>query len=278
MKLSISKIAILCIGFLLISSPSFSEDTYESLNWQYGPKTQNILGISSIFLPSDYQALNIENTDKYLKISENIPNGVSNYFGPNPNWWDGYFSFDKVGFVKDDNDINADELLKIMQDGMEASNNFRKQKGWGTMTLLGWEYPPIYDSNSKRLEWAFLFLVDNTNTKLVNYETRILGRNGYMSVLLVAKPELLDKAINDLNSSLSTFKFNPGEKYSEYKEGDRVAEFGLAALIAGGAAALASKKGLWAMLMGLLLAAKKFAFVIIIGLFAGIASLFKRKK
>jgi len=49
-------------------------------------------------------------------------------------------------------------------------------------------------------------------------------------------------------------------------------------LIAGGVAAVASKKGLWAMLMGLLFAAKKFAFVIIIGLFAGIVSLFKRKK
>ena len=49
MKLILSKIAILCIGFLLISSPSFAEDTYETLNWQYGPKTQNILGIATIF-------------------------------------------------------------------------------------------------------------------------------------------------------------------------------------------------------------------------------------
>ena len=141
--------------------------------------------------------------------------------------------------------------------------------------LLG---SPKYEKNSKRLSWAFLLLDDDSNNKIVNYETRILGRNGVMSVTLVTSPENLNRSIIELNNSLSTFKFNSGERYSEYKKGDRVAEFGLAALIAGGAAAVASKKGLWAILMGLLIAAKKFAFVIIIGLFAGIASLFKRKK
>ena len=65
---------------------------------------------------------------------------------------------------------------------------------------------------------------------------------------------------------------------NEYKKGDRVAEFGLAALIVGGAAAVASKKGLWAALVALLVGAKKLAFALIIGLFAGIASLFRRKK
>ena len=119
---------------------------------------------------------------------------------------------------------------------------------------------------------------EQTESEIVNYETRILGKNGVIKVVLVTDPGNLNLAVTELKNTLSTFEFNPGEKYSEYKQGDRVAEFGLAALIAGGAAAVASKKGLWALLMGLLIAAKKFAFVIIIGLFAGIASLFKRKK
>jgi hypothetical protein len=49
-------------------------------------------------------------------------------------------------------------------------------------------------------------------------------------------------------------------------------------LIAGGAAAVASKKGLWAALVALLVGAKKIAFALIIGLFAVIASLFRKKK
>ena len=99
-----------------------------------------------------------------------------------------------------------------------------------------------------------------------------------MEVVLVTSPENLSTAVKELNNSLSTFKFNPGEQYLEYKEGDRIAEFGLAALIAGGAAAVATKKGLWAMLVALLIGAKKFAVAIIIALFAGIASIFRRKK
>ena len=99
-----------------------------------------------------------------------------------------------------------------------------------------------------------------------------------MEIILVTSAENLDNAVRELKTSLSTFEFNPGEKYSEYKKGDRVAEFGLAALIAGGAAAVASKKGLWAVIAGFLVAAKKFAFAIVIALFAGIASIFRRKK
>ena len=265
---------LLFIGFFIINTHPFAEE----INWERGPKTQNILNLATIFLPEDFVALGIEETDKYLKLSENIPSGSDNYYGPNSDLWDGYFSFNKVGYIKDDDDIDNDELLDMMKNGMKSSNKYRLEKGWGTMTLLGWEYQPKYEKNSKRLSWAFLLLDDDSNNKIVNYETRILGRNGVMSVTLVTSPENLNRSIIELNNSLSTFKFNSGERYSEYKKGDRVAEFGLAALIAGGAAAVASKKGLWAILMGLLIAAKKFAFVIIIGLFAGIASLFKRKK
>ena len=272
---------VLTKHFVLLFASCFLLNTHplaEEINWERGPKTQNILNVATIFLPEDFVALGIKETDKYLKLSENRPTGSDNYFGPNTDLWDGYFSFDKVGYVKDDDDIDADELLNTMKNGMEASNKYRREKGWTTMTLLGWEYPPKYDRNSKRLGWAFLFLVDDSNTKVVNYETRILGRNGVMQVLLVASPENLSVAVNELNNSLSSFKFNPGEQYSEYKKGDRIAEFGLAALIAGGAAAVASKKGLWAALVALLVGAKKIAFALIIGLFAGIASLFRKKK
>ena len=277
MKLTVKKILILCISFLLISTPSFAEDSYESLKWQDGPKTQKILGLATIFLPENYVALDLEETDKYLELSQNMATGNRNFFGPNDSSWDGYFSFNKIGYVKDDDDINADDLLKQSRDDQKLANEYRREQGWGTLTILGWEYPPKYDSSNNRLEWAYLLLDAESNSELVNYETRILGRNGVMDVVLVTSPENLSTAVKELKNSLSTFKFNPGEKYLEYKEGDRIAEFGLAALITGAAAAVATKKGLWAMLGALLIGAKKFAVAIIIALFAGIASIFRRK-
>jgi uncharacterized membrane-anchored protein len=59
-----------------------------------------------------------------------------------------------------------------------------------------------------------------------------------------------------------------GERYAEFKQSDRVAEFGLAALIAGGAAALATKKGFWAIIAGFLAAAWKFVAAAVIGVLA----------
>lgn len=135
------------------------------------------------------------------------------------------------------------------------------------------------------LEWAFLIRDAESNTPVVNYYTRILGRTGVMEVILVASPDQMDAAIADLKQKFNGFEYNAGEKYSEFKQGDRVAEFGLAALILGGAAAVATKKGFWAVLGGFLAAAWKFIAVLLFAVIAKIGSvinwvksLFTRKK
>ncbi len=80
----------------------------------------------------------------------------------------------------------------------------------------------------------------------VNYTSRLLGRTGYFSSTLVTNEAKLKTHVEEYNKVLSKFEFNAGEKYSEFKEGDKVAEYGLAALVAGGAAAAVVKsKGLW---------------------------------
>jgi uncharacterized membrane-anchored protein len=44
---------------------------------------------------------------------------------------------------------------------------------------------------------------------------------------------------------LAGYDFNPGDRYSEFQEGDKVAAYGLGALVVGGAAAVAAKTGIW---------------------------------
>ncbi len=146
------------------------------------------------------------------------------------------------------------------------------------MTILGWRFQPRYDKKSNLLEWAFLAKEDKSNGKIINYNTRLLGRTGVMKVVLVADPDILDTAVSSFKNAINRYSFIKGEKYAEYREGDRVAEFGLAALIAGGVAAVATKKGFWAAIVAFFLAAKKLAIAAVIGLFMWIGSLFKRKK
>jgi uncharacterized membrane-anchored protein len=106
----------------------------------------------------------------------------------------------------------------------------------------------------------------------------LLGRSGVMSATLVSDPEHLPQDMAEFKTSLEKFSYVSGEKYTEFKQGDRVAEFGLAALILGGAAAVATKKGFWGAVVAFFAAFWKVILGAGIGVLAGLGSLFKRKK
>lgn len=64
-----------------------------------------------------------------------------------------------------------------------------------------------------------------------------------MSVMLVCDPEELPTVLPRFKSALKGFDYTAGNRYSEFRAGDHVAEIGLSALIVGGAAAAAVKTG-----------------------------------
>ncbi len=273
MKKIIDKSIFLC---LLIFNTSFAQE-HNTIDWQRGPSTYSITSKAQLFVPEDYVFLGTKETDKYLTLSENFASGEDYFFGPTNDSWESYFSFENLGYVEDDNDIDAKELLEQAIEAEKYGNAERKKNGWSPLYIEGWEFEPRYDTRNNLLEWAFL-LKDEQNKPLINYETRILGRSGVMNVVLVAAPEKLSSAVADFKQKIRRFKFVSGEKYSEYKEGDRVAEFGLAALITGGVAALATKKGAWAAIVAFFVAFKKLAIVGVLAILAWIGSLFRKKK
>ena len=145
------------------------------------------------------------------------------------------------------------------------------------MEVIGWQTPPHYDAATHRLEWAVSGKDLKTNSAVVNFNTRVLGRGGVTSAVLIARPDDLTAATNDFKSTLAGFEYAPGQRYAEYKPGDKVAKYGLAALITGGAAAIAVKTGLWKVIVGGLVAGWKFVAAAAVALFTGIARRFKRK-
>ena len=82
----------------------------------------------------------------------------------------------------------------------------------------------------------------------------------------------------DFKTLVPGYEFADGEKYGEFKPGDHVAEIGLAALITGGAAAVAAKKG-WFAAIGIALAKFwKLILIGVVGIGAAIRKLFSGKK
>jgi uncharacterized membrane-anchored protein len=193
---------------------------------------------------------------------------------PTAGWWS-VFSFNPVGYVKDDEKIDADALLSQMKAGDGPSNEERKRLGLKPLYTVGWHVAPHYDTATKRLEWGLK--VQSEGTISLNYTVRLLSRTGVMSATLVSSPETLDADVRSFKAALQGYEFNSGERYSEFKPGDHVAEFGLAALIAGGAAAVATKKGLWAVLGGFFAAFWKLLAGGAIALGAWLTSKFKKK-
>ncbi len=274
LRLSLAAALVLALPVQAETPQEKSEKAFQALQWHVGPSTENIGTKASIKLTPDLRFLDQSNTRKFLELTGNIPDSNHNLL-MSEDWWS-VFSFTDSGYVKDDEKIDADALLKQMKDNDEPANEERKRLGLGALYTDGWYVPPHYDTQTKRLEWG-LKLHSDQGTNL-NYTVRLLGRSGYMSATLVSSPEKLDADVKSFKKALENFDFNGGERYAEYKQGDRIAEIGLAALVAGGAAAIATKKGFWAVLGTFFAAAWKFIAAAVVGLGAWLKSFFDKKK
>jgi uncharacterized membrane-anchored protein len=154
------------------------------------------------------------------------------------------FRFSDDGHVKDDDKdkLNADKILRTIRDGTEAANAERKRRGWPAMGVVGWQQPPAYNKATQDLEWAVIG--KSEGERVINYNTRILGRRGVMEVKLVVSSEELEANLPLYRELFGTFEYKAGERYAEYRPGDKLAKYTLTALVAGGAVAVAAKTGL----------------------------------
>ena len=194
------------------------------------------------------------------------------FLSPTNRGWAVYFQYNDSGYVKDDDKdkLDADKLLKSIKKGTDAGNEYRKEHGNPILEIVGWDQKPAYDSTTHNLTWAIRATCQGE--QIVNYNTRLLGRKGVMEVILVCDPADLPKHLPEFNTLLAGYKFSTGETYAEYKPGDKVAKYGLGALVLGGAAVGAAKLGLLAWL-GVFLK-KGFKFVILV--VVAIAALWKK--
>jgi uncharacterized membrane-anchored protein len=254
--------AIACLSSMPAASAQ-DADPVEQLPWQNGPTVGRIGQRATIRIPDGYAFLDAAATRKLNEILENPPSRGEEYVvTPQDLAWIAFFTFSEIGYVKDDETLDADAMLDSIREGVKYGNEERRRRGWGTLRLIGWSAKPQYDDELKALAWAVLLESEDTQSKVVNYNTRLLGRRGVMEVTVVADPDDIAPSIADFKRLVPGYDFAAGEKYSEFRPGDHVAEIGLAALITGGAAAVASKKG-WFAAIGVALA--KFWKLLVVG-------------
>jgi uncharacterized membrane-anchored protein len=238
----------------------------QNLGWKVGPSEGKVAGRATIVIPAKYGFLGAADTSKFLTLMRNLPRNDSYTFAPLDLDWFAIFDFEDTGYIKDDEKIDAAAVLQSLKEGNARGNEERKRRGYPALTLEGWFVTPHYDTGTKRLEWATK--LSSEGGVSVNYRIRLLGRAGVMSAVLVSDPDSLEKDIRVFKAALNDFSFDPGQRYSEYREGDKIAEYGLTGLIIGGAAAAAAKTGLFKVI-------GKFAILIFVGAAAFIGGVFK---
>lgn len=164
----------------------------------------------------------------------------------NPDFdWFAVFEFDDIGYVPDDEkaDLDPDEMLASMVENEKLANEKRREMGYETLNLLGWAMEPTYNEQTNNLEWA-INLQSGGGDRVTNLNTRLLGREGVMKVTLVCDPEALTSTIPVYQEMLTSFGFQDGQRYAEYRKGDKIAKYGLTGLIVGGGVAALAKTGL----------------------------------
>jgi uncharacterized membrane-anchored protein len=207
-----------------------------------------------------------------MEAMKNPPTGIELGFVAPPELdWYIVFEFDDVGYVKDDekHSLDADSMLKAIKKGNEAANRERQKRGWSILTITDWEQKPQYNSITHNLEWAIR--AESEGSPVINYNTRLLGRNGVMRVSLVARPSRLVETLPKCKSVIDMFAFKQEYKYTEFRKGDKIAKYGLTGLIVGGATAVAVKTGAFKWLW-------KVGVAALIGAGALLRKLFRRRE
>jgi uncharacterized membrane-anchored protein len=257
------------------SSESPAASPLDQIVWNEGPGTARLGDVAEIQFPEGYVFTGPDGARSFLEANENPRGGDELGLLIHPledDLWFAIFSFDAIGYVKDDekDKLDPDGLLESIREGTAEANKERVKRGWTPVDIVGWEQAPNYNSQTNRLEWAIRARSGDGDGESVNFSTRLLGRGGVMRVQLVSSPERLGTSIAEFQSVLGGFGFRSGHKYAEFRQGDAIAKYGLTALIAGGVGAAAAKSGL----LG-----KFFKFIVIgvIGLLGAARQLFARK-
>jgi uncharacterized membrane-anchored protein len=282
-------LVIFTIFYLAVIHSHYSraqEQQPVGINWQKGPLKASLGGVATIEVPAGYKFTDAAGTKRLLELNQNPTSGnevglimpLREAGGKDQDWFM-LFEFHEVGYVSDSEkgSIDAPAVLESIKKGTETANETRREKGWTEFHVLGWSTQPYYDEDTHNLTWAILGDENPTGTgDTINHSVRLLGRRGTMSVDLVLGPQQLPTVLPKFNQLMKQFSFTTGNRYAEFVKGDKIAGYGLTALIAGGAAAAAVKTGLFAKLFKLLATAAVAFWKFIIVIFAALASQLKR--
>lgn len=249
----------------------------------------------TVRIPEAKASLNLGDRYYFLPAAEakrvlteawgNPPEAASNVLGMvfpagrkfNDATWGAVIAYEDTGHISDKDAANEDyeAVLADMKSSAEEENKDVVEQGYSASHIVGWAQAPTYDSRTKTLIWARNIKFDGSENNTLNYDVRTLGRSGVLSLNMVDSMPNLPTVRTAAASLGSTVRFDQGARYADFNAStDKLADYGLAGLVAGGAGlAVAKKVGL----LGILALVLKKGLVVILAVGAGLIAWFKRR-
>ena len=250
---------------------------------QLGPRDVSLRDQAVLHLPAGHAFIPQPTAAKLMKSMGNaVDDKLIGLVYPvaDDQQWMVVAEYEPSGYVKDDDarDWKANELLQSLKDGTQAANESRQNAGFHALEVTGWAQPPTYDAPTHRLVWAALAKQIGsapTDAQVVNVNTYALGREGFISLNLLTDSQRVEADKVEARKLIGQLDFNEGKRYADFDgKTDHVAEYGLAALVAGVAV---KKLGLLAVLAGSILKFWKLGLIALAGVGSVARKIFKRK-
>ncbi|EGE60514.1 UNVERIFIED_ORG: putative membrane-anchored protein [Rhizobium esperanzae] len=205
------------------------------------------------------------------------------YAPTDPESWGSIVEYSADGYVSDSDaaTTNYDELLKSIKDSISERNPEREKQGFPKITLVGWASAPHYDRPAHAMHWArdLIFGNDTQTEHTLNYSVRVFGREGVFEFDFVAGLGQLKEIEEVIPTVTKLVQFDKGMAYGDYVDGDKIAAYGMAGMIAAGAGAkIAAKVGLLALALAFFKKAGILVVVLAGGALRFAKGLFTRNK
>ncbi len=161
--------------------------------------------------------------------SDFVPSNISNDYSF-------VISYAPIGYVsgKQQKEFNHLELLNDLREQLQEANEKRLEQGFNALQVENWVMVPYFDEYKKALYWATEVKVNGSEESLVNYNLRLLGKNGVLKINAVGTMDQLPAIKKVLPFLLSQSEFLEGFRYTDHIDTNSTEEgWQLAELISG---------------------------------------------
>lgn len=231
-------VSLLTFSFTVqVSATGKTDKAPDEYDWIDGPASVSLDEKATLEIHENYSFLDKANTQRSMLNMGSKPNGNeigSLYSDSQFGSLYVVFEYVKTGHIDDSKqNLDANELLSSYISGTEEEN--RNAAPEDRMYVTGWEIEPTYDSSKHRLIYSLGFK-DAYQESLVNYNVKLLTREGYITAILVTEMANFQQSRLAFEEIvLNRLSINTGYNYEDYDAStDKTSTVGLKSILLGG--------------------------------------------